>query len=229
MHSWRPLALAPEAPWQGPTSALYTYVLAGDIATGPNAPPPDAGVALARASLEALLREVEQSEFKSPSGTPFPAEIRVRMNQFCIPVKAASRAANVVGMGDYDFGLSADYRHRFQAILDGNVELRRALLRRGPFLVATRLPTDGLIANGTQRVQVDSPILVMDLSGFGPEAVPYFVEAFKNAVATTQAPATRELRPLKPTIVSYLTAINRGVPLVAEVWSKTLKTFEGKA
>ena len=232
-HRWRAIALAPTAHWTGPTSGLYTYVLAGDVGgqAGTGAAD-DRAAAQARAALQALLAEVEETTQVHRGAAPFPPPIAAAtMNQFCIPTLAASLDASTITLGQYDFDLATQYREWFQVMLAGNAQLRGAMRRSGPFLVATRVPMNELVAtlSGHRVVTLDSPVLVMDMSGYPPESVPYFVDAFKDAVASTRPQPTGALKPLKPKIVAYLSAINQGIPLVAEVWSKTLKAFDGKA
>ena len=231
-HRWRAIALAPTARWTGPTSGLYTYVLAGDVGgqagTGAGT---DQATARARSALLALLAEVQETTRVRPGSAPFPPPIAATMNQFCIPSLAADLDAATITLDQYDFDLATQYRDWFQVMLAGNAQLRGAMRHSGPFLVATRRPMDELVATvaNARVVTLDSPVLVMDMSGYPPEAVPYFVDAFMDAVAATRPLATGALKPLKPRIVAYLSAINQGIPMVAEVWSKTLKVFDGKA
>jgi hypothetical protein len=220
------------APLTGPTSGLYTYVLAGDVGgQAGNGAADDRVAAQARASLQALLAEVEETTQVHNGTAPFAPPIAATMNQFCIPTLAANLDATTITLAQYDFDLSTQYRDWFQVMLAGNARLRGAMQHSGPFLVATRAPMNELVASvASQRVvTLDSPVLVMDMSGYPPEAMPYFVDAFRDAVASTRPLPTGALKPLKPKIVAYLSAINQGIPLVAEVWSKTLKAFDGKA
>jgi len=231
-HRWRAIALAPTVRWTGPTSGLYTYVLAGDVGgQAGNGAADDRVAAQARASLQALLAEVEETTQVHNGTAPFAPPIAATMNQFCIPTLAANLDATTITLAQYDFDLSTQYRDWFQVMLAGNARLRGAMQHSGPFLVATRAPMNELVASvASQRaVTLDSPVLVMDMSGYPPEAMPYFVDAFRDAVASTRPLPTGALKPLKPKIVAYLSAINQGIPLVAEVWSKTLKAFDGKA
>jgi hypothetical protein len=49
-------------------------------------------------------------------------------------------------VGQYDFALSTQYRDWFQVMLGGTPQLRGALQGSGPFLVATRVPMNELVA-----------------------------------------------------------------------------------
>ena len=61
-------------------------------------------------------------------------------------------------MGQYDFALSTRYRDWFQVMLAGSPQLRGALQGSGPFLVATRVPMNELVATaaGQRTITLDS-------------------------------------------------------------------------
>jgi hypothetical protein len=221
IHTWRQLTWSPTAAWQGPTSGMYTYALVGDVGLGDGDPESQR----ARAALAKLLALVQKSE--QGSSQSIPSMMAAHVNQFAIPTKADVASDTRIGLDQYDFKLGASYRQWFQVITAKDPALGNALSGPGPYLVATRVPIAQLIAenNGQRAVVADSPILVMDMSGYSDVAVPYFVDSFKAAVAIAQ-PASAKLTPMKPLIVEFLKTANQALPILAEFWSKTRKNFE---
>lgn len=227
MHTWRQLKWKPTEPWQGPTSALYTYVLVGEGASTGGAPDAER----ARAALKRLLQLIEESPAVSSADAPFPREMHDLMNQFCVPTKREVSPDSDVGLDRYDFKLAQSYRQWFQVIAAKDPKLDDAVLNgSGPYLVAARKPLGTLIADndGTQVVTADSPVLIIDMSKGSEASVPYYLDAFKAAVRVAR-PDSAALVPMKPTIVEYLAKTNQAIPLLEEMWSQSKKLFVVKA
>lgn len=223
MHTWRQVTWGPTDAWQGPTSAMYTYVLVGDGAEKGGTFDADR----AQAALKKLLLVVEHTNLVSSTDPAFAQRVAARMNQFCVPTKRGTAPDTSVGLDQYDFKTAQSYRQWFQVVTGNEPNLNGVLTGSGPYLVATRVPLARLVneVQGNRLVDFESPVLIMDLSGRTDASVEYYLAAFKDAVAKTQ-PGSATLNPMKPVIVQYLTDINRAIPLVAEFWSKSRKLFD---
>lgn len=226
MHIWRQLTWGPAKSWEGPTSAMYTYVLVGDGASKGGTFDADR----ARSALKALLREVQLTEGVSSNEPNYSDSVQRQMNQFAVPTNKGVDPTADVGLAQYDFKLAQSYRRVFQVIAAKDPKLDDVVLNgSGPYLVATRKPLALLISeqSGSHTVVEESPVLVMDMSKGSEASVPYYVAAFKEAVRVAK-PNSTALLPMKPTIVEFLTKADRGIPLIEEIWSKSRKLFEEK-
>lgn len=221
VHAWRVLTQAPQEAWSGPRTALYTYVLMGDV--GGNAAA-DAGVAAqdARLALGELLKEVRAGQ---PVTSITDRELLSRVNQFCVPSRGEGSAALTTER--YDFDLASAYLNRVRLVML-LPEMAERLGRAGPFLVGTRKPLAEIVAraaDGTLSIDAGSPLLLMDLSGMHRKSMPTYVIAYKKAVGHLDPGQTALLQPLRPHIASMLLKMNEALPFVAEAYAGTQKRF----
>jgi len=226
MHIWRQLTWEPAKSWEGPTSAMYTYVLVGDGASRGGTVDADR----ARSALKALLREVQLTEGVSNNDPQYTDAVQRQMNQFAVPTNKGVDPTADIALAQYDFKLAQSYRRVFQVIAAKDPKLDEEVLNgSGPYLVATRKPLALLISEqpGGHTVIDESPVLVMDMSKGSEASVPYYVAAFKEAVRVAR-PDSTALLPMKPTIVEFLTKVDRSIPLLEEIWSQSRKRFEEK-
>lgn len=222
IHVWRPIASPPAQPWAGPRTRLFTYVLVGDIGNGRV----DSASKRAEQALEVLIQEVQAGQELIGGENDLTPLMLEQANQFCIP--ATAQTLTRITPAEYSYSLASDYLSAFRVVLSENIDLTRSLAGVGPFLIATRKPIGELFSTdvqGRQVIDTTSPILVMDMSGRHPDAIPAYVSAFKAAVRDDVA-ATTELRPLRPTIASFLLTINEAIPMVAEAYAGTKKQFQ---
>lgn len=229
IHAWHPLVQAPMEVWNSRRTALYTYVLVGDIGDGAAALPAADGSARARAyrALVNLLAEVQAGQSVGSGDDPnWTTAVLARTNQFCIP--AAVDQARPIGPGDYDLRRAAAYLNVFKLALEANEAMAQRLGDTGPFLLATRKPIGEIVtqdAQGAVRVDTSAPILLVDLSARHEDAVPAYVTAFKQAVRKGVAGST-VLRPLRAEFASFFLDANEAMPFVAEAYAGTRKLFE---
>lgn len=225
VHAWRAISMAPMESWSGPRTALYTYVLVGDV--GPLTQNIDAATQRAWLALEQLLKEVQAGEQIGPEDAArWPREVLMRANQFCIP--AASAAPERVEPRTYDLARSHDYLNLFRLAVLPNDAMTRSLEGLGPFLVSTRKPIGEIIsrnAQGALTIDTDSPVLVVDMTGANAAAMPAYVLAFRQVVRKEVASST-SIKPLRALFASAVLDLNEAVPLVAEAYAGTKKLFE---
>ncbi|WP_157636192.1 hypothetical protein [Burkholderia ubonensis] len=219
IHTWRPIASSPTQAWTGPRTKLFTYVLVGDIGNG-NV---NEATWRARQGLDQLIQEVQAGQQLGEGQGNLTLQMLEQANQFCIP--ATDRSLKKVTLAEYSFSLAAEYLNTFRVVLRENEQLSKSLSGVGPFLIATRKPVGELVSQGAQgTIDTNSPVLVMDMSGRHPDAIAEYVNAFKVAVRKDVAD-TAQLKPLRPTIASYLLIVNEAIPLVAEAYAGTTKYF----
>ncbi|NVH74207.1 hypothetical protein FSB08_17025 [Paraburkholderia sp. JPY432] len=222
VHVWRPISNSPTQPWLGPRTRLFTYVLVGDIGSGNS----DEAGRRAEAALEVLIQKVQDGQELTDSKSGLTPLLLQQANQFCIP--ATSQNLSKITRSEYSYSLAAGYLNLFRVALSENENLTESLAGVGPFLIATRKPVGELWstdAQGKQVIDTTSPILVMDMSGRQPDAIPEYVNAFKSAVRDDVA-LTSEIKPLRPAIASFLLTLNEAIPMVAEAYAGTRKQFE---
>ncbi|WP_428424254.1 hypothetical protein [Methylibium sp.] len=223
VHAWRALDRAPDEAWTGPRTALYTYVLVGDVG-GADAASGSAAVANARRALELLLREVQAGQ---AAATIADAAVLRQANQFCLP--ARDYTGGLFTLKHYDFTLATTYVNQLRLALQPVPELAGRLAGVGPFLVGTRRPLGEIVARSPQGAPVidtASPVLLVDLSGQHPKAMPAYVTAYKEAVRDIDAQRTAVLQPLRPAFASAVLKVNEALPFVAEAYAGTRKMFE---
>jgi hypothetical protein len=206
---WRDIKGLPSDPWIGARPAVFTYVLSGDVGSDDTYKGTDQRILHARANLDALVAEARAFD-KAKQGNSLKAA-----NLFCIPAKETGGANGA----PYDYRLARSYRQRIQELLADQSQLRDRLGGIGPFLVATRLPVNEIVREGSSR---DNNIVLIDLSGAEPQSVIVFLNEFKNAVRRDDVLADKQLVPLRPAIVSALLRINAAIPFVGDAYA-TLK------
>lgn len=226
IHTWRALREDPTQVWTGPRTALYTYVLVGDVGGASG----EANEATGRAvrALARLLREVQASQPILPTagGPQLSPAVLARANQFCVPLRAAS--STPVTPENYDFDLARRYRDTFLLLVDEQPEMARSLHSLGPFLVATRKPLAEMMSlrpDGRAEVDTESPILLVDMSGRHEESMSVYVLAFREAVRE-QVAGRSVFRPLSPAFASRVLELNEALPLVAEAYAGTKRLFK---
>ena len=186
---WRDITAVPSAPWTGARPAVFTYVLSGDVGGDATYKGTDQRILRARANLDALVAEARSFDKAKPGASLKSA------NLFCIPTKSPESANGAA----YDHRLARSYRQRLQELLADQSQLRDRLGGIGPFLVATRLPVNEIVREGSSR---DNHIVLIDLSSAEPQSVIVFMNEFKNAIRRDDVLADKELAPLRPAIVS---------------------------
>ncbi|WP_458764651.1 hypothetical protein [Cupriavidus basilensis] len=219
VHTWRAATAPPSQPLAAPSSSLYTYVLVGDIGDGSA----DEATRRSKAALEQLIRQVVITH--SESGK-LPPEMLATANQFLIPAKAGHEADFMPA--DYNSVLAAEYVNTFRLALGGQAELSERLSGVGPFLIATRKPIGELVkkgASGTLRIDPQAPVLLLDMSGKNPHAVPLYVNAFKETVRQEVA-TTTVIKPLLPRLAAFLLDLDHDIPFVAEAYAGTVKLLK---
>ena len=221
VHTWRALTQVPQEAWSGPRTALYTYVLMGDV--GGNAAA-DAGAAAqdARLALGELLKEVQAGQ---PVTSISDRELLARVNKFCVP--ARGDGSGRLTLERYDFDLASAYLNRVRLVML-LPEMAERLGGAGPFLVGTRKPLAEIVArtaDGKLSVKTASPLLLMDLSGMHRKSMPTYVIAYKEAVRHIDPSQTALLQPLRPHIASVLLKMNEALPFVAVAYAGTQKRF----
>lgn len=217
VHSWSPTTQPASAPWSGPRTRLYTYVLSGD-AGGNDGDGASPARVRARKALGGLLREVQANQRAASIGE---AALLRRANQFVLP--ARHYEAGVFGLEHYDFALGAGYLNRFRLVLDGP-EFAPRLARLGPFLIASRKPLDELVIIGPfGAVVVDqaSPVLLVDMTESQPQAAATYINEFKEAVRVTLPAETDTFDPLRAHFASALLKLGEALPFVAQSLAST--------
>lgn len=222
IHAWRTITSLPTQTWSGPRTRLFTYVLVGDIGNG------DVNAATRRAkqALNVLIKEVQAGQQIGEGQGGLTQQMLEQANQFCIPVSGPTLTK--VTPTEYSLSLAAAYLNLFRFVFGTNQQLSSSLSGVGPFLIATRKPVGELLSAGAQGrwvIDTSSPVLVMDMTGRHPDAIPEYVNAFKVAVRHDVA-VTAGLKPLRPTIASYLLTVNEAIPVVAEAYAGTRKQFQ---
>ncbi|WP_246795946.1 hypothetical protein [Burkholderia perseverans] len=207
---WSAITDAPQQPWAGARTILYTYVLVGDIGNGDV----NAATRNAKASLGSLLLEVQAGQRLAPHDSSISAEMLAQMNQFCIP--ASSSAANNISLDRYNFSLSKDYLNAFRMLLRKYPKIKKRLHGVGPFLVATHKPINELLANHG-KASPGSPILLMDLSGQEPKSISGYVSSYKEAVRKDFS-ETGEIGSLRSRIASFLLKVGLSISAVLEIY-----------
>jgi hypothetical protein len=197
-------------------------VLVGDIGDGNI----NEATRRAQRAMNVLVKEVQAGQQIGEGQGDLTLQMLEQANQFCVP--ASGEALTGVTLADYNFGLAKEYLNVFRYLLGGNQQLSSSLSSVGPFLIATRKPVGELLSRGTQGrwiIDTSSPVLVMDMSGRHPDAIPEYVNAFKTAVRNDVA-VTTELKPLRPAIASYLLTVSEAIPVVTEAYAGTSKLFK---
>lgn len=225
IHTWRAITAAPTQPWSGPRTALYTYLLIGDV--GALTTQTNAATQRAWLALEQLLKEVQAGQpIRPEDAARWPPEVLARANQFCVPALTAAPAR--IEPRDYDLDRSHDYLNLLRLAVQANDAMTRSLAGLGPFLVATRKPVGEIVtrdAQGVLNIDTASPILLVDMSGKNEKAMPVYVQSFQATVRKEVA-ASAVLKPLRATFASLVLEANEAVPLVAEAYAGTRKLFE---
>ena len=213
LHAWRGLAEGPQQPWMGPRTTLYTYVLVGDVSGAAGEGSSEA--VTARRALAELLAEIGGGQAVDAQAE---AVVLRRTNQFLIP---STRAPDVpVMLQAYDFRLAAAYRARARIAFDGD-PIGRRLDGPGPFLLAMAGPWPEAL-----KSEASGRVLLMDLSGHHPKAMPVFVTAFRDAVRDAARLDDQVLEPLRPRLASALLRTSEALPFVAEAYAGTRKLIE---
>jgi len=221
IHTWRTLTRPPEEPWSGPRTALYTYVLVGDVG-GNDAAGLSYATLEARRALDELLKEVQAGQ---PVASIADKELLVRVNQFCVPVRGQSSGRLTSDL--YDFDLASSYLNRMRLVALP-ADMTEHLSRGGPFLIGTRKPLAEIVVrapDGALTIDTQSPVLMMDLSGMHPKSMPAYVKAYKEAVRSIDPGRSAMLQPLGPRIASEVLKLNEALPFVAEAYAGTQKRF----
>ena len=216
VEAWRGLNTAPTAPWPGPRTAVYTYVLVGAVG-GREFSGFNAQIQRARRSLFELLKEVQS--LQSASGIR-DAELLRRANLFCIPT--AGKSYEQVNEKNFSFDLASLYLNQFRLLLIEQGEISEHLNGTGPFLIAVREPVNEIVTRiRTGRLQADRnpPVMLIDLSGAHPRSIPMYVNAFKDSVRREDVVESKVLTPLHPAFVSILLKINEAIPFVGEAYA----------
>jgi hypothetical protein len=223
VHSWTPVSRPPSAPWSGPRTRLYTYVLSGD-AGGGNVEGASSARVQARRALGELLQEVQAAQRAS---SIHESELLRQANQFVIPARGYT--TGMLSLEQYDFGLAAEHLNRFRLALP-DPAVRKQLEGLGPFFIATLEPLDELVRtlpDGSTHVNANVVALLVDMSGSHPKSMPAYVNAFKDAVRGEVPTQFTTLSPLRARFASAVVDLGEAVPFVAEAYAGTLKTFSG--
>ncbi|MES2718001.1 MAG: hypothetical protein V4795_19695 [Pseudomonadota bacterium] len=204
--------------------ALLTYVLVGDIG-GAGYAGANHSYSRAHDNLAALLRELRALPTEaSPSAT-----VRRRaLNLFLIPATSPRPAVSEL-QRPYDFNAAAEYLVTAQALVDGQAAVRGALAGTGPFLVSSRLPLSQNLRERLQATRQRTPILVMDLSGVEPRAMPAYVAAFNQALRSTDLARDQALELLRPAIVSALLKLDAAIPFIGAAYGGVAGMATGSA
>lgn len=220
IHTWNVITQPPLAVWNGPRTALYTYVLIGDVGDG-DVSTGSAQARAAKITLEKLLDEVRHVQ----RVLQVEKDLFVRVNQFCVPGHGPDSEPPT--LKNYNFSLASNYMNWIKKIAllpEMAVHLRNV----GPFLVATREPLGEIIAergNGTLTINMHSPVLLMDLSGRHPMSMGDHFRAYKDTVQKIDPAQNALLEPLRPKIASLLLELNVAIPFVAEAFAGTQEVF----
>jgi hypothetical protein len=224
LEAWRGIGVSPSVPWDGPRTAVYTYVLVGDVGgreyTGSNEQ-----ILRSRRGLFELLKEVQAGQ---AADNVRDAELLARTNQFCIPSTAKSDQR--VDESTFGFELASEYINYFKLALGGREVLLSRLDNVGPFLIATRLPLGEIVRrnpDGRLSVDVTAPVLLIDLSGEHPKAMPSYAKAFKEAVRRDEVVESKRLTPLRPAFASAVLKLNEAIPFVVEAFASARNAIEG--
>jgi hypothetical protein len=225
INTWRALDTAPEQPWQGARTRLYTYVLIGDIPAGASA---DESTAKALRALASLLPEVQAGRSLRAAGNSqlMPEEL-MRANQYCIPAKDAGAAS--VDVQNYDRALASAYLSMFKLVLEANDRMAGRLAGPGPFFLAVRKPLSELAtrdAQGKLVIDTTSPVLLMDMSGKQAVTMPVYVAAYQDSIRRNLTDRDTTLRPLSPAFASALVTTGEALPFISEAYAGTKKLFE---
>jgi len=216
---WRAVQGKPSAVWRGATTQLYTYVLVGEIGDGTA----DASSAAAKAGLTALLASV-QTGIPLQTGSSVSDQTLAMANQYLIPGRGDPVKQGRVTWDSYDRSLSQEYLGAFRAIVGGRPELRNALARKGPFLVASKEPSAKYLENPSLLDDRRAGILIMDLSGADGRVIGEYVQAFRGAVRN-DITTSREISELLPQLANLLATIDSAIPVIAEAYGNTLKMW----
>ena len=226
VHTWRTLTRPPQEAWSGQRTALYTYVLIGDVGGNEGGAGGSSAAQDARKALEELLKEIQSGQ---TADSITDRELLARVNQFCVPAHGYS--AGRLTLDQYDFELASSYLNRIRF-----VTLPRDMADRfndvGPFFIGTRKPLSEIVtrsADGTLTIDSQSPLLVMDLSGRHRGSMPEYVLAYKRAVRNIDPGRSALLQPLRPFIASEVLKLNAALPFVAEAYAGTQKRFTAVA
>lgn len=221
IHTWSALTQAPQGEWSGPRTALYTYVLVGDVG-GNDAVAANPSITNARRALDELLKEVQAAQ---PVASIADKEVLARVNQFCIP--AQGYTAGRLTLEHYDFALASNYMNRIR-LVPLPTDMAERLSGVGPFLIGTRKPLAEIVVrapDGALTIDTRSPVLLMDLSGQHAKSMPAYVKAYKEAVRSIDPSRSAMLQPLSPRIASEVLKLNEALPFVAEAYAGTQKRF----
>jgi hypothetical protein len=235
VHTWRAISAPPLESWSGPRTALYTYVLVGDI--GARGQDPNAATRRAWLALEQLLKEVQAGQAMGADAAGLPAEVLAQANQYLIPAVASALQAGTppsaqperqrVTPEGYDADLSRAHLNLFRMAVQGDERMIRSLSGVGPFLVATRKPLGEIVArNAAGALSIDSasPILLIDMTGRHDKAMPAYVSAFQEMVRKDVVGRTSPGLLLE-SIGSSLLKVGEALPFVAEAHAGTTRLF----
>ncbi len=239
--TWRAVTASPLETWTDRRTPLYTYVLAGDIATPPvpaGKKAPNSPKLRAQRALQRVLSDVQADAF--PEGPEADVALAA-VHQFLVPAwPRTARTAPPAGQA----GQADDPQDRLTlADVDliksrAHLELLRVLLTQsphqqpphqqpqmaqrlrglGPFLVTTRQPLGELVqrsASGKLVVVDRSPVLLIDLGQRNDSTLLATVKTLK-VVARDAAGQTGAIGPLRARVVSKLRASGVVLPYVAE-------------
>ena len=232
IHTWRAISAPPLQPWDGLRTALYTYVLVGDV--GVRGQDINAATRGALLALDQLLKEVQAGQGIGQDAARWPAEMLAQANQFCIPAVAAALDEGTtakagerkrVTLDSYDIDLSRDYLNLFRIALQTSDQVTRSLSGVGPFLVASRKPLGEIVmrnAAGALTIDTASPILLIDMTGKHKDSMPAYLGAFQETVRKDVVGRTSPGL-LLASIGSSLLKLNEALPFVAEAHAGTTR------
>jgi hypothetical protein len=242
--TWRALSSGPLETWTERRTPLYTYVLAGDIAT----PPVPAGQAEKKAANKAankapqgpkqraqrvmarLLLDVQADSF--PEGPEADVALAA-VHQFLVPAwprtartvvtpgdgaVASGMPSGALTLADVDLIKSQAHLDVLRVVLAGQPAMAQRLRGLGPFLVTTRQPLGELVRrrdDGVLVVADRSPVLLIDLAQRNDSTLMATVRSLKVVVRDAQG-QTGAIGPLRARLLARLRATGVAVPHVAE-------------
>ncbi|MGW8392435.1 hypothetical protein [Pseudoduganella sp. HUAS MS19] len=220
-HTWSTLGAKVESPWTGPRSLLYTYVLSGDAAGGT----PDAATTKertdARRALGVLIAELQASQAASTVGE---AGLLQHANQFVVPVQ--NYQGGKLALEHYDFTRSVAILNRVRPALEP--DMRTRLDRPGPFLLAMRRPINEFSVAANETAKPALLVLLVDMSGAHPKAVPVYMNGFKAAVVKGLPENFRSAPVLRAELASAALKANEAIPFIAAAYAETGKLLSHK-
>jgi len=219
IHTWSASTASLDAPWQGPRTLLYTYILSGDAAGGNPAIASSKERTDARDALAALLAE---SQANQEASTGHEANLLQHANQFVVPAK--NYTGQKLTLDQYDFTQSVAILNRVRMALDPEMQAR--FDRPGPFLLAMRKPINEYSVAQTATAKPSVLVMLVDMSGKHPKAAPAYMRGFKAAVRKNLPDNFEQAPMLHAEFASVVLKLNEAIPFVATAYAETGKLIQ---